>query len=65
MQITAGKDGLVFEQQWDGQRVQFLPESPTAFFSPDEGVEIKFVKVADGSFNALSVFDRDFFDRVR
>jgi CubicO group peptidase (beta-lactamase class C family) len=64
VQITAGKDGLVFEQQWDGQRVQFLPESPTAFFSPDEGVEIKFIKGDDGKVLSLSVFDRDFFDKV-
>ncbi len=64
VQITADKDGLVFEQLWNGQRVQFLPESTTAFFSPDEGIEIKFIKGGDGKVLSLSVFDRDFFDKV-
>ncbi len=62
--ITANGDHLGFLQEWDGQKVDFLPGSTTAFFSPDAGIEIKFIKADDGSFNALSVFDRDFFDRV-
>jgi CubicO group peptidase (beta-lactamase class C family) len=62
--ITAKDDRLGFLQEWDGQKVDFLPGSTIAFFSPDAGIEIKFIKADDGSVNALSVFDRDFFDKV-
>jgi CubicO group peptidase (beta-lactamase class C family) len=62
--VTAKSDQLEILQEWDGQKVAFLPGSTIAFFSPDAGLEIKFIKADDGSFNSLSLFDRDFFDRV-
>jgi CubicO group peptidase (beta-lactamase class C family) len=64
LQITAETTGLLLTQLWDGQRVSFLPESATSFFSPDAGLEIKFIKGQDGAVTAISVFDRDYFDKV-
>jgi hypothetical protein len=40
------------------------PGSTTAFFSPDLGIEIKFIKSDNRKVTSLSVFDRDFWDRV-
>ena len=62
--VAAKDDRLEILQEWDGQKVDFLPGSTTAFFSPDAGLEIKFIKADDGRVTTLSVFDRDFFDRV-
>ena len=62
--VSAKSDRLEILQEWDGQKVDFLPGSSTAFFSPDAGIEIKFIRSDDGSTNALSIFDRDFFDKV-
>ena len=62
--VSSKSDQLEILQEWDGQKVDFLPGSTTAFFSPDAGLEIKFIKADDGSVSTLSVFDRDFFDRV-
>jgi len=64
LRLTVDKDGLRLEQSWDGQVVPLLPESATAFFSPDAGLELKFIKGDDGKVTSLSVFDRDFWDRV-
>lgn len=64
LQIAAETSQLVFTQLWDGQRVVFLPESATSFFSPDTGLEIKFIRGQDGAVTAISVFDRDYFDKV-
>jgi CubicO group peptidase (beta-lactamase class C family) len=62
--VSAKSDRLAFLQEWDGQKIDFLPGSTTAFFSPDLGIEIKFIKSDDGKVTSLSVFDRDFFDKV-
>jgi hypothetical protein len=62
--VSAKSDRLEILQEWDGQKIDFLPGSSTAFFSPDVGIEIKFIKADDGKVTSLSVFGRDFFDKV-
>jgi CubicO group peptidase (beta-lactamase class C family) len=63
--VKATADGVVITQSWDKREVSFLPESPGEFFNNDNGLVFKFIKNADGKIAAISVFDRDFWDRVQ
>lgn len=66
LQFTEKDNQLVLKQQWDGQEVQFVPDSAWSFFNTKQLMfTLDFTKGADGQITKVIAFKRDMWNKVK
>lgn len=65
LQFTEKDNQLILKQQWDGQEVQFVPDSAWSFFNKQQLMfTLDFTKGADGQITKVVAFKRDVWNKV-
>jgi len=66
LQFTEKDNQLVLKQQWDGQEVQFVPDSSWSFFNKQQlRFTLDFTKGEDGQVTKVLAFKRDVWNKVK
>jgi hypothetical protein len=59
-------NNLVLKQQWDGQEIQFVPDSTWSFFNKQQlRFTLDFTKGTDGEVTKVRAFGRDVWNKVK
>jgi len=66
MQFTEKDNNLVLKQLWDGQEVQFVPDTAWHFFNKQQQMfTLDFTKGSDGQITKVMAFRRDIWNKVK
>ncbi len=66
IQFMVKENKLILKQHWDGNEIEFVPDSATDFFSPAVPLfSLSFVKDKDGNIAEAIAFKRDRWDKMK